>query len=108
MKLALTINGIPIPLPGEIQSVNAKAGDFGQNIIRVGIQVMLFAIVIVSLFFIIFAGIKWITSEGDSKNIEAARRTLYYALIGLGVAFLSFLIVNVLGAFLKFPLITAP
>lgn len=106
MKLALTINGTQITLPVDIQALNDKAADnFGEKIIALGINVLLFGIAITALFFIIFAGIKWITSSGDSKQIESARQTLIYAVIGLAVAFFSFLIVSVLGAFLKVPLI---
>lgn len=49
---------------------------------------------IVALFFIIFSGIKFITSSGDPKQVEGARHTLTYAIIGLLVVLLSYFIVN--------------
>ncbi len=49
---------------------------------------------IAALFFIIFAGIKFITSGGDAKQVESARKTLTYAIIGLVVILLSGLILN--------------
>lgn len=105
MKLALSLNGTPIALPNDIQNINNKLQPFGQNIIAFGINVLLLGVVLVSFFIIIYAGIKWIMSSGDSKQIEGARNTFYYAIIGLTISFLSFLIVNVLSKFLNFSLI---
>lgn len=48
---------------------------------------------IVSLFFIIFAGIKYITS-GGGKQVEEAKNILTYAIIGLVVALLALFIVT--------------
>lgn len=45
---------------------------------------------IVALILIIVAGIKFITSGGDSKQAEGARKTLTYAIIGLVLVLLSF------------------
>jgi hypothetical protein len=50
-----------------------------------------------SLIYIVIAGMQWITSGGDKTKLDAARKKLTYAIIGLVVAFMSFLIVSVLG-----------
>lgn len=52
----------------------------------------------VAMFFIVVAGIKYITSGGDAKQAEGARKTLTYAIIGLVVVLLSFFIINVISA----------
>lgn len=52
---------------------------------------------VVAVFLIILSGIKFITSGGDPKQVEGARNTLTYAIIGLVVVLLSFLIINVIG-----------
>lgn len=52
---------------------------------------------VVAVFLIILSGIKFITSAGDPKQVEGARNTLTYAIIGLVVVLLSFLIINVIG-----------
>lgn len=49
---------------------------------------------VVALFLIIFSGIKFITSGGDPKQVEGARQTLTYAIIGLVVIFMSYFILN--------------
>jgi hypothetical protein len=50
----------------------------------------------VALFMIIYAGIKFITSGGDAKSVDGARKTLTYALIGLIVVLMSFVIVSLI------------
>lgn len=52
---------------------------------------------VVAIFFIIYAGLKYINSGGDPKQVEGARHTLTYAIIGLLVILLSFFIINVIG-----------
>ena len=54
----------------------------------------LFFAAIVAIFFIMFAGMKFLRSGGQEKLIEAARNTLIYAIIGFVVILLSFLIIN--------------
>src|SRR3972149_11789276 len=50
----------------------------------------------IALFFVIFSGIKFLTSAGDPKKVEGARNILVWALIGLTVIILSFGILNII------------
>lgn len=50
--------------------------------------------VIVSLGFLIYGGLRWITSGGDKTNIETARGTILASIIGLVIIFLSYVILN--------------
>lgn len=52
---------------------------------------------IISLFLIAWAGIKYITSQGDANKLESARKTLTYAIAGLVFIFLSFLLLMLIG-----------
>src|SRR6266849_1878485 len=54
---------------------------------------------IIALIYLVLGGIKWVTSEGDTKNVEAARNQIIAAAVGLGVTFLSYLIINLLLGF---------
>lgn len=49
---------------------------------------------VAALFFVFFAGFKFLTSGGDEKKLEGAKHTLTYAIIGLVVILLSFAIIN--------------
>ena len=58
----------------------------------------LFGIAAISaVFFIIFAGIKFLSSGGDPVRVEGARKTLTYAVIGLVLVIMSFFIVKLVG-----------
>lgn len=48
-----------------------------------------------SIIFIIVAGIKFITSGGDQKKLASAQATITYAIIGLAVTILAFIILRV-------------
>ena len=50
----------------------------------------------VALFLIIFNGIKFIASRGDVKQIEEARNSLFYVILGLLLVLLSFFIINII------------
>lgn len=47
-----------------------------------------------AVLFIIIGGIRYIISAGDSTQIQKAKNTILYAVIGLGLALFSLVIVN--------------
>lgn len=98
--LALSINGTPIPVPSGIQHLSGGLDPTGQNIIRLGVNVLLLASLLISLFFLLVAAVKWITSEGDKQKLQNARNGLYYSIIGLVISFFAFLLINIIGGFL--------
>lgn len=65
-----------------------------QNIINAA---LLFAGV-VGVIFIIYSGIQYIRSGGDAKQIEGARGTLTYTIVGIVIILLSFFIINTIAA----------
>jgi hypothetical protein len=50
----------------------------------------------VALFMIIFAGYQLLFSGGDAKAVEGGRKTLTFAILGLFLVFLSFLLLNII------------
>jgi glucose uptake protein GlcU len=65
------------------------AGVFGEVA-----NILIFLVGAVSVIMIIIGGLRYVTSNGDSKNVESAKNTLLYAVIGLIVAIVSYAIVN--------------
>lgn len=60
-------------------------------------QLITFAFVIaivIALAFLIWGGIKWITSGGDKTGVEEARNHVIAAVVGLIIVFLSYFILN--------------
>ncbi len=45
------------------------------------------------------AGVRWLTSGGNSKGIETARNTMTFAVVGLVVALSSFIVINLIADF---------
>lgn len=91
--LALSIGTTPIQAPAVIpQGGLPEAYGFGSNIILLTYVIM----TLIALLFLIFGGIKYVTSGGDKTKVQGARNTLVYALIGLVIIFLSYFIINLI------------
>jgi len=50
----------------------------------------------ISLIIIIVSGLRFITSGGDSKSVDTAKKSMTYAVMGLLLVFLAFFILNVI------------
>lgn len=55
---------------------------------------ILYAVGIISVIMLIYGGLRYITSGGDSKKVTDAKNTIMYAIIGLIIAILAYAIVN--------------
>lgn len=73
-------------MPSELVGVNGVFTKITNTI--------LYAVGIVSVVMLIYGGIRYVVSGGDSKKVTDAKNTIMYALIGLIIAILSFAIVN--------------
>lgn len=70
------------------------------SVISAVITILLIAAALIALFFLIWGGIRWITSGGDKSKVESARNTIIASIIGLVIALLAFFIITiVLGVF---------
>ena len=50
--------------------------------------------VIIALLYLLYGGIRWVTSRGDKEQVEGARNHIIAAIIGLIVIFLALFIVS--------------
>lgn len=119
VPLAFAQTGSPVPAnpcpsgQGNFDALcNITGGGFGKFVGNAVVAAMVLAS-LVSLAFLIYGGVKWIMSEGDKTQVEAARNTIIGAVVGLVVVFVSYLILSiVLGVFgislsdLKIPRVT--
>ena len=55
---------------------------------------ILYVVGIVSVIMLIYGGLRYVTSGGDSKKVTDAKNTILYAIIGLIISILAFSIVN--------------
>lgn len=51
---------------------------------------------LVAVLFIIFSGIKFLTSGGDPKQVEGAKKTMTYAIAGLIIILLAFTLIKLI------------
>lgn len=69
-------------------------GDDPKAIAKTIADTLLFILGIVSVIMIIIGGFRYVLSAGDAAAIKSAKNTVFYAVIGLAIALLSFTIVN--------------
>lgn len=82
--------------PNTVFSGKTPAEIFGQIInIALGIA---FAVAVIM---VIYGGYQYITSAGNEEKATAGRQTLIYALIGIVIVLLSFVIVNAVLTFVR-------
>lgn len=84
--------GLNCANPGDSVPQNLFGGD--NSVFTTIVNVLLFLIGAISVIMLIYGGIRYTISGGNSANVTAAKNTIMYAIIGLIVAFLAFAIVN--------------
>ena len=65
-----------------------------QTLVKQFGNIFLFAVGALSVIMLIWGGIRYTTSAGDSNKVTAAKNTVLYAIVGLVVAILAYAIVN--------------
>ena len=84
-------------VPPDLQEA-AGCSHSNQNSVPTIVQTILRSIIlslgIVAVIFIIIGGYNYMTSAGDASKVEKAKKTILYAVIGLIICALAFVIVN--------------
>jgi len=73
-------------------SINLSQGSDPRIIVTRVIQIALTFLGIIALFLIMYAGVLWMTSNGDEDKIDRAKQTLRSAVIGLAIILSSWAI----------------
>jgi len=69
------------------------------GIITTVIKLVLVVAALIAFFFLVFGGIKWITSGGDKEGTAKAQGTITAALVGLVIVFAAWAIIKLLEVF---------
>lgn len=85
-----TINLTPVGFGQELTGLTVP------GIISGAISLILLVVALVFFFILIMGGLRWVMSEGDQKNVEAARNQITNALIGLAIVFAAFAIMKLI------------
>ena len=84
-------SGVNCANPGEdVPQTLFGAGSIFTTIVNI----LLFVIGAISVIMLIWGGIRYTTSAGNSASVTSAKNTIMYAIIGLVIAFLAFAVVN--------------
>ena len=65
-----------------------------ESLVKQFVNRFVFAVGALSVSMLIWGGIRYTTSAGDSNKVQAAKNTVLYAIVGLVVAILAYAIVN--------------
>jgi hypothetical protein len=63
------------------------------SMVSAAIRLILIVAALLFFFMLILGGIKWILSGGDKAGVEGAQKQITAALIGLGIVFLTWVII---------------
>lgn len=78
----------------------AQNEDDVDSLVQIGIGILSFIIGIISVIMIIVGGIRYVVSNGEAAKVKSAKDTILYAIVGLVVSLLAYVIVNfVVGQF---------
>jgi hypothetical protein len=80
--------------PSGYENLCKVGPDTNPNLFANIVQFLIVIAIVVSIIFVIWGGIRWITSGGDKEKVQQARGAITSAIIGLLIAFLAFFIVS--------------
>lgn len=74
---------------------SAKDNLFAPNgVFSIVANTLIFLVGAVAVIFLIIGGLRYVVSNGDPKNVEGAKNTILYAIVGIVVAVISFALVQ--------------
>lgn len=80
---------------GCAQAAGTSSNLFAQGgVFQTVSNTLIFLVGAVAVIFLIIGGLRYVISNGDAKNVEAAKNTILYAIVGIVVAVISFAVVS--------------
>lgn len=95
----INVNPCPTDAQGGFNILCTVGASGVGGLITAIITILFIVATLLAVGFLIYGGIKWITSGGDKAKVEAARGTIVAALVGLVLVFLSYFILNLVAQF---------
>jgi len=72
-----------------------------EKIVQNAAVILFIFAIIFALFMLVYSGWQWMTSAGDKQKITQVKQRIIYAIIGLILIFLAFMIINLLSNFFR-------
>lgn len=90
----------------QLAKVTVDAGDLGiptrdaNAVVGDALSIVYYGVAIAAVIVIVYAGIMYATSQGDSGKVQAAKNAIIYAIVGLLAVAFAFVITNfIIGRF---------
>ena len=90
--MAVSVYAAPLVEP---PSSAVNAGTAPENVPTLVVRLLFIVAAALAVIYLILGGIRWITSRGDKVGVEAARKQIVAAIIGIVVVAGAFFILNV-------------
>ncbi len=84
--------------PGKVGNFAGPLTFTPERIISGVIGLIMMAVGVAFFIMLVMGGLKWVVSEGDKNNVEAARNQVTNALIGLAIVFSAWAALRLIGA----------
>ena len=95
-------NECSVVTPGtELNGADLELSAFIWRIALNIIEIALFIVGYISVFFVLYGGFQFITGGDNASKVESARKTILNALIGLGISIGSVIVVNLIFGIIK-------
>lgn len=92
-------NEINLNAPGNY----SKLGEIKSENMIGGLINLIYILSTFTFFFVLLiGGVKWITSAGDEKKLTAARSSITHGAIGLGIVFVAWALMTLIGELFNF------
>lgn len=104
LSASIILNSIRIALVGAdapLDPLDANSPSLASDMIMRAINWVIGVAGVVSLVFVVGGGILYVTSSGDSGQLQKAKNTIKYALIGLVIVAISLTITSFMSATIK-------
>ena len=72
----------------------SESGESLNDLIEVALEFISIAAGVIAVIMIIVSGLKYVTASGDPTNVNSAKNTLIYAIVGLVIVVLAQIIVR--------------
>jgi len=87
------------PRPGWAPDIELKWRDPLQ-LVRLALNIAILAVIVVSVFMIVWSGFKLAISSGKQDKIDEAKKAILYSFLGIGVAIAAYVAVAIIFKFL--------
>lgn len=97
----ISIDSLSGVCTGGGQEVAEESANQVKNLIQLGLSLVFVGIIVISIYIIIKAAVKYIRSEGDESKIQEAQKAIKSVFLGVGALFVGIIGIIIVLAFFQ-------